>query len=119
MPDKPDTCFIEAIKDCIPETLLTKLKTQGRDEVVRLPTIRKVAENNNMRIEIKLDQGWDVEKFGKANAEHYVKICKVGAHYYKYIENTGITSFFLNNYDELCDRDDGHLYYKSRSKVTT
>jgi hypothetical protein len=111
VPDDPNTCFIEAIKDCIPETLLTKLKTQVRDEVVSLPTIRKVAENNNMRIEIKLDQGWDVEKFGKADAEHYVKICKVGTHYYKYIENTGITSFFLNNYDDLCDKEDGHLFY--------
>ena len=60
-----------------------------------LPTIRKVAEQNNIRIEIKLEQGWDVEKFGKSDAEHYVKICKIGSHYYKYIENTGVTSFSL------------------------
>ena len=41
VPEGPDTCFIQASKDSIPETLLTQLKRQVRDEIVSLPTNKK------------------------------------------------------------------------------
>mgnify|MGYP005733504745 CR=1 FL=1 len=40
-------------------------------------------------------------------------ICKVGDHYFRFIENTGVTSFYLKHYDLLKDKADGHTYYKA------
>ncbi len=38
---------------------------------------------------------------GDPKAEHVVTMCKVGQHFYTYIENTGVTSYFLNNYEAM------------------
>ena len=44
-------------------------------------------------------------------------ICKVGDHYFRFIENTGITSYFLKHYDMLNDKADGHTYYKATKRT--
>ena len=40
-------------------------------------------------------------------------ICKVGDHYFRFIANTGVTSFYVKHYDLLKDKADGHTYYKA------
>ena len=65
VPESPDTCFIESLKGSIPEGLLTKIKRDVRSEFVSLPCVRKVAQNNGIRIEVKLEQS-DKETNGSA-----------------------------------------------------
>ena len=39
-------------------------------------------------------------------------ICKVGDHYFRFIENTGVTSYFLKHYDELKHKKDAHTFFR-------
>ena len=50
VPTEPDTCFIETLKGSIPDALLNKIKMDVRSEFVSLPKVRKVAENNGIRV---------------------------------------------------------------------
>ena len=111
MPKELDTCFIESLKGSIPDALLNKIKMDVRSEFVSLPKVRKVAENNGIMIEVKLAQGdKETEWFGDPKAKHSAKICKVEQHFYKYIKDTGVTSYFLNNYEAMKHKEDGHLF---------
>ena len=42
---------------------------------------------------------------------------KIGDHYFRSIENTGITSFYLEHYDELKHKADGHLFRKLNERT--
>ena len=44
-------------------------------------------------------------------------ICKIGDHYFRFIENTGMTSYFIKNYDQLKGKTDGHTYYKATKRT--
>ena len=44
-------------------------------------------------------------------------ICKVGDHYFRFIENTGVTSYFLKHYNELKAKADGHLFRKKNERT--
>ena len=104
-------CIRDRLKGSIPEALLNKIKLDVRSEFVSLPKVRKVAENNGIMNGVKLDQHYETEWFGDPKAKHYVKICKVEQHFYKYIKNTGVTSYFLKNYEAMKHKEDGHLFF--------
>ena len=40
-------------------------------------------------------------------------ICKVGDHYFRFIENAGVTSFYPKLYDLLKAKPDGDTYFKA------
>ena len=44
-------------------------------------------------------------------------ICKVGDHYFRFIENTGVTWYFMNHYVELKDKTDGHTYFRATNRT--
>ena len=44
-------------------------------------------------------------------------ICKVGDHYFRFIENTGIASYYLKHYDDLKETADGHLFYREGKRT--
>ena len=58
--------------------------------------------------------GKEHERCGKEDTASFkADICKVGDHYFRFIENTGVTSFFIKNYERLKDKTDGHVYLKA------
>ena len=44
-------------------------------------------------------------------------MCKIDQHYFPYIENTYITSYYIKHYERLKDKDDGHLFYKANART--
>ncbi len=109
VPEEPDVCFVEAIKDQIPDGILLKIKHDVRSEHVSIPTITKICKNNNIFVKIRMDRYLnEIVRCGdEETALFKADICKVGDHYFRFIENTGVTWYFINHYDELKAQDDG------------
>ena len=120
VPENPDVCFVESIKDQVPDDILLKIKHDVRTEHVSIPTITKICKNNNIFVKIgMLDYNRkEHERCGDEDTALFkADICKVGQHYFTFIENTGVTCYFMNHYDELKELADGHLFYKERKRT--
>ena len=60
------------------------------------------------------------EHIGCGDEEHATfkaDICKVGDHYFRFIENTSVTSYFMKQYELLKDKTDGHTHYKATKRT--
>jgi len=115
VPENPNICFIQAIQGQIPDDIIDKLKHSVRTEYLSLTTVKKICEQNNIYIKIRMDRSTSKQNIihcGSQNCEFKADICCVEKHYFRYIENTGITSFFLKNYNKLKHLPDGHVYFK-------
>lgn len=120
IPTDPDVCFIAAIRGQIPADIIEKLKFEIRTEYVSLMTIKKVCEKNNIFIKIRLSRETShaqLVRYGKEDSEFKADICCLDKHYFKYIEQTGVTSYYIKNYDKLKDREDGHVFYKLNKRT--
>ena len=104
LPDIVDVCFIHAIKDQIPADIVGKIKFDIRTECVPLTVVKKVCEPNGIYIKVRSERtntNSNVTSFGPEDSEFKADICCIKKHYFKYVENTGITSHFLKNYEAL------------------
>ena len=116
MPTCPDTCFVHSLRGQVPDGVLQKIKRDVRSEFVSLTTTQKVARDNNLCIKIKLERNQkDTIKFKYGDT--VVNICKIDQHYFPYIENTYITSYYIKHYEQLKEREDGHLFYKANKRT--
>ena len=69
-----------------------------------------------MCIRIKLERNQkEFEKFNYGDT--VVNICKIDHHYFPYIENTYITSYYIKHYEQLKEREDGHLFYTANKRT--
>ena len=50
-------------------------------------------------------------------AELVATICKVEQHYYTYIKNTGVSSYFLKSYEAMKHKEDGHLFFRATERT--
>jgi len=118
IPENPDVCFIEAIKGQIPHDIVQKIKHDIRNEYVPFTTIKKVCEANNIFVKIRIEkQNRKIIKIGDKDAMMKADICCINDHYFKFIENMGVTSYFIKNYDELKDKADGYTFYKKNART--
>ena len=53
----------------------------------------------------------EIIKLGDKNAVMKADICCINDHYFKLIENMGVTSYFIKHYDELKDKADCHKFF--------
>ena len=120
VPTNPDICFIQAIRgQSIPDSIINKIKHDVRSEFISTRDIKKVCEINGIYIELRLEKNqMETEKYGNPSSEYRAKICKQGKHYFRYIKNTGITSFFIKNYEQMKHKKDGHLFYKKDERTS-
>ena len=44
-------------------------------------------------------------------------MCKIDQHYFPYIENTYITSYYINHCEELQEKEDGHPFIKKHERT--
>ena len=99
VPTTPDTCFAHSLRGQVPDGVLQKIKRDVRSEFVNLSTIKKVAKNNQLCIHIKLERNQkEAVKFNYG--ETVVKMWSIDQHYFPYIENTYITSYYIIHYEE-------------------
>ena len=115
VPEGPDVCFIESVKEQFPDDVVLKLEHDVRSEHISIPSISKICERNKLFVKIRMDKYLHehVKCGNEETALFKADICKVGDHYFRFIENTGITSYFLKHYDMLKDKADGHTYYRA------
>ena len=80
VPSCPDTCFVHSLRGQVPDGVLQKIKRDVRSEFVSLTTIKKVARNNNLCINIKLERNQkDTVRFKYGDT--VVNICKIDQHF--------------------------------------
>ena len=98
-----------------------KSKHDARNESISLNTIQKICEANKIYIKVRGDRETrDITHCGNKDTALYKSdICRNGEHYFKYIENTYITTYFLRIHKELAGKLDGHVYYKKLSGQKT
>ena len=99
---------------------MEKLKFDIRTEYVPLTTVKKICEQNDICIKIRGDRSntrSNVVTFGSTDSEFKAEICCIKDHFFKYVENTGVTYYFLKNYEDLKTIEDGHLYYRKGKKT--
>ena len=96
-----------------------KLKHDIRSEHMSIPSISNICERNKLFVKIRMDKYLQehVKCGNEETALFKADICKVGDHYFRFIENTGITSYFIKNYELLKDKADGHTYYKATKRT--
>ena len=105
-------CFIESVKDQFPEDVVLKLKHDVRTEHVSIPNITKICKRNKLFVNIRMDKHLREHiKCGDAKTALFkADICKVGDHYFRFIEDTGVTSYYLKHYEALKHKADGHRF---------
>ena len=119
IPEDPDVCFIESVKGQFPDDVILKLKHDIRSEHVSIPSINKICERNKLFVKIRMDKYLreHIRCGNEETALFKADICKVGDHYFRFIENTGVTSYFLKHYGELKEKADGHTYFKAAKRT--
>ena len=107
-------CFIESVKGQFPDDVILKLKHDIRSEHISIPNITRICERNKLFVKIRMDKYLreHIRCGNEETALFKADICKVGDHYFRFIENTGVTSYFIKHYDELKAKADGHLFRK-------
>ena len=111
-------CFIESVKGQFSDDVILKLKHDVRSEHISIPTISKICERTKLFVKIRMDKHLHEHvQCGEETGLFKAVICMVGDHYFRFIENTGVTSFYLKHYDLLKDKDDGHTYYKAAKRT--
>ena len=102
-------CFIESVKGQFPDDVILKLKHDVRSEHISIPTISKICERNKLFVKIRMEPSLKehIKCGNEETALFKADICKVGDHYFRFIENTGVTSVYLKHYDLLKDKPDG------------
>lgn len=114
LPEDPDVCFIAALKGQIPDVVIEKIKYEIRSEYVPTTIIKKICDSNNIYIKIRTDREntkANIIEYGSKDSLLQAELCLIEKHYFKYIENTNITSYFLKNYDELKDMKNPYSFY--------
>ena len=72
---------------------------------IELKSLRKTQTTNEKTIKIMYGKTGDI-----------YRLCLLDEHYFIYEDRSGITSYFINNYDKLKDIENGTLIYKTNSK---
>ena len=105
IPESPDVCFIESVKGQFPDDVILKLKHDIRSEHISIPNITRICERNKLFVKIRMDKYLHehIRCGNEETALFKADICKVGDHYFRFIENTGVTSFYLKHYSQLKD----------------
>ena len=114
IPEEPDVCFIESVKGQFPDDVILKLKHDVRSEHISIPSISKICERNKLFVKIRMDKYLHehVKCGNEETALFKADICKIGDHYFRFIENTGVTSYFPKHYDELKNKKDAHTFFR-------
>ena len=112
-------CFIESVKGQFPDDVVLKFKHDVRSEHISIPSISKICERNKLFVKIRMDKYLQehVKCGNEETALFKADICKVGDHYFRFIANTGVTSYFIKHYRELKEKADGHTYYKATKRT--
>ena len=114
LPIDPNVCFIEAIKGQIPDDIIEKIKYDIRNEFVPVTTVKRICKLNNIFVKIRMERTTSKSNIiccGQKDCEFKADVCCIEKHYFKYIAKTNITSYFLNNYDEVKnEREPNKLY---------
>ena len=76
-----------------------------------------MARDNNLCIKIKLERNQkDTVKFKYGDT--VVNICKIDQHYFPYIENTYITSYYIKHYEQLSNKNRDNDLQTKKTEVT-
>ena len=122
LPENPDVCFISALKGQIPEDIIDKIKYDIRSEYVSTTIIKKICDKNNIYIKIRTDREntkANIIEYGSKESKLKAEMCLIEKHYFKYIENTNITTYFLKNYDELKDMKNPYNFYMKNKRSSS
>ena len=120
LPENPDVCFINSIKGQIPEDIIEKIKFEIRTEYISTTTIKRICEQNNIFIKIRHERTTSKNNFsiyGNEDSIFKADICCISKHYFKFIENTNITSYFLKNYEELKNEKEPYKFAKKNKRA--
>ena len=89
LPENPHVCFIEAIKDQIPDGRVEKITYEIRSEYVPTTTIKKICIQNTIFIKVRHSRTSSTKNitcYGSEDAESKADMCCIEKHHFKFIE---------------------------------
>lgn len=105
-----ENCFIYSLKmhnheNIEHETLISKLKKEVLCSSIEKKDIKKLCDKFNFTVNLHYSDGKHrQQRFGNINANLKYEICLLNDHYFIYIKDTLITSYYMKNRETLGDR---------------
>ena len=119
--DSEMNCFIKAIYEHgdIPNEIIDSLKLKCKNMRIPFKDVNKIARDYDMYIEIKylkdLGSKSRIKKAGLKKAKKHFKIGCIDEHYFILDKKTNITSYAVNNYDDVKNIDYFNKIIKKRA----
>lgn len=108
-----NNCLWLAFKSAgVNPTILQAMKFEFLRRTISRTSIEKIAENHNLYVEIRTDKDHNVIRYGDPITGFPVQIGSILDHYFHFCD-TEFTSYSIENYDEVKDKDD---WYRIKDK---